>query len=130
MNQGEGVILTRNRTNEENRLSLLERKEVKGVRFVVQTNTDHWSESTEKNKANWLLHNSLYRVCQVESFFINSVWTKENVNELAKEAMEQHEVLSAETIYQTFMSPATSAYSSRLTYPPEDRTQTSQTTPR
>jgi hypothetical protein len=116
---GEGCIITRDRQEEQKRLSLHDSKHG----FLVQTNIDHWVNVVDPDWAgdDDLLKNSLQRR-DLATKLLKSIDRSDLVTNLFTSLIDQTPVMNYQTIYQVVMSPGNNFYESRCVLPsvPQD----------
>eukprot|EP00753_Platysulcus_tardus_P010836 PLAT3099.1.p1 GENE.PLAT3099.1~~PLAT3099.1.p1 ORF type:complete len:574 (-),score=160.51 PLAT3099.1:77-1798(-) len=99
---GEGVVLSRNRSDEDQRWTLAE----DGA--IVQPNMDAWSEAADEDICSSLFRRALVRAC------LDTILPEEMTAQLLWSIMRLPVVLADDNVYTVFMSAAISVYTSQV----------------
>jgi hypothetical protein len=114
-NEGEGILITRDRNDDSNPLVLKDSKNG----FLSQTNIDHWVDKVDPKWAGTdeLLVNSIERrdkSCQLLSKVTLEDKSPEEIEKELFGVLEQYPIYNYQTVYQVIMSPKHGIYSSRF----------------
>jgi N-acylethanolamine-hydrolysing acid amidase len=113
-NEGEGVLITRDRNDDINPLYLKDSK----TGFISQTNIDHWVDKVDSKWAagDELLKNSIERRDKSCQLLSKVNLEEKSLEEIEKDlffVLEQYPVYNYQTVYQVIMCPKHGIYSSR-----------------
>eukprot|EP01080_Neovahlkampfia_damariscottae_P001500 gene1500-12117_t len=121
-NKGEGILITRNRSDEVKPLELKNSQS----NYVLMTNVDHWVDKVTKKWAcgDDLLLNSVERRICASQGISNIKFEKdqkiEDVESILFSVLEKNPVYNYQTVYQVVMSPKNALYSSRVVKPTKE----------